>query len=40
MIRGPDARKLRELRGLREAYAGRAVHSSLEEWVKQVNVIQ
>jgi len=34
------ARKLRELRALREAYAGRAVHSSLEEWAKQVNVIQ
>ena len=31
------ARKLAELRDLRAAYLGRAIHSSLEEWSKQVN---
>jgi len=30
-------RKLPELRALRQAYLGRAIHSSLEEWEQQVN---
>ena len=33
------ARKLPELRTLRAAYAGRAVHSSPEEWQAQVDAL-
>jgi hypothetical protein len=31
------ARKLADLRNLRGAYLGRAIHSSMEEWAEQVN---
>jgi hypothetical protein len=34
------ARKLPDLRALRAAYAGRAIHSSVDEWTRQVNVIR
>jgi hypothetical protein len=34
------ARKLQDLRALRASYAGRAIHSSVDEWVRQVNVIR
>jgi hypothetical protein len=33
------ARKLPDLRALRAAYTGRAVHSSVEDWMQQLNVI-
>lgn len=33
------ARKLPDLRALRSAYAGRAIHSSIDEWGKQLDVI-
>lgn len=33
------ARKLPDLRALRAAYTGRAIHSSVEDWMQQLNVI-
>lgn len=33
------ARKLPELRALRQAYIGRAIHSSPEEWEKQISEV-
>jgi len=33
------ARKLADLRSLRAAYQGRAIHSQVDEWVEQVQRI-